>query len=122
VRLKDGSMVWLDAETRAVLPLDPVTACLDAGEVEGEVFITPEALLSLPPRIDGSLVERRLSTSPEHDCSRLPNSEFPALGETVRSDDLQGTVIALDPVERRVTISTGPNDTRVIPVDELSSG
>ena len=115
-------MVWLDAGTSTVLPLAPVTACLAAGEQEGEVFITPEALLTLPPRIDGSLVERRLPTSAERDCGDLPNSEFPALGETVRSDDLQGTVVALDPVERRVTISSGPDNTKVVPWDELSSG
>lgn len=122
MRLRDGSVVWLDAGSHDIRPLDGVMARLATGEAEGVVFVIPEAMLSPAPRLDGLVIDSWIVSPLDHDCSYLPGSEFPALGETVGSGDFRGTVVALDPVERRVTIARGANETSVVPLDELSGG
>jgi hypothetical protein len=120
VRLQDGSVVWLDAGSHGIRQLDRAIVRLAAGEVEGAVFVTPEAMLSPPPRVDGLVVKSWTSSPPDRDCNFLPGSEFPVLGERVRSGDLEGTVVALDPVERRVTFAHGTDETSVVPLEDLS--
>lgn len=115
-------MVWLDAGNHALAPLSPVTVRLEGAETEGTVFITPEGLLSTPPRIDGLVIASQPPPQPDPACSHLPGSEFPALGETVQHGDVQGTVISLDPAERRVTISPENDGPIVVSWDSSANG
>jgi hypothetical protein len=120
VRLSDGRLVWLDAGVHDIQPLDLVTAQLAAGEAEGLVYVTPEALVSPPPHIEGLVIDCRPRARSDQDCNKLPGAEFPALGESVRSGDIAGTVIALDPVNQRMTIGHGDGETSVVSLDTLA--
>jgi hypothetical protein len=120
VRLADGRMVWLDAGDLALVPLSQVKVRLPGGDEPGEVFVSPAELLSPPSHIDGLLIEAHDPRRPEGDCSELPGSEFPALGETVRRAGGEGTVVALDPAERRITIAHGADALTVVMLDDVT--
>jgi hypothetical protein len=122
VRLEDGLVVWLDAGDFSIAPLGHVTAHLAAGDEEGQVFVTPEQILSPPTRIDGVIIHYYSPVQSDQVCTDLPGSEFPTLGETVRRGDVSGIVIALDPVERRVTIAPEDAAPLVVSLDDIPSG
>ena len=115
VRLDDGRMVWLDAAEVEVVPLSWVKVRLVDGDRDGDVFVTPDEFLNTPAHLDGIVVESRPPHSPDPDCSYLPGSEFPALGETVRRGEFEGMIVALDPVQQQVTIAPASGTPMVVP-------
>jgi hypothetical protein len=119
VRLDDGRTVWLDAGDLSVAPLDRATALLEGTEWEGEVIVPPERLLSPPDRIDGLLVKLGPPALDEDECEYLPGAEFPVLGQSVQWGEIAGTVVALDPAERRVTIAHSGGSESVFSLGEL---
>ena len=120
VRLKGGRVVWLDAGTISVAPLDCATADVDGNACQGEVFVAPEQLLSPPNRIDGRLLESHPPAPAKQDCDHLPGAQLPVLGQAMRWGAVRGAVMALDPANDRVTIAHGDGSQTVLPLRELS--
>jgi hypothetical protein len=120
VRLDDGRTVWLDARDLTVVALDRATAQLDGSEWEGEVFVAPEQMVSPPDGVDGLLTQSQPPSLSEDTCGHLPGSEFPTLGQTVQGEGIAGTVVALDPAERRVTIAHSGGAETVLSLGDLA--
>ncbi len=115
-------MVWLDADEAGIVPLSRVSVRLVDGDTHGEVFVTPEEFLTPPAHLDGIVVESRPPLPPDPDCAYLPGSEFPALGEMVQQGEVEGIVVALDPVQRQVTISAENGSPTLVPWDDRAGG
>jgi hypothetical protein len=115
-------VVWLDAGTLSVAPLDWATALVGGNALEGEVFVAPEQLLSPPDQIDGRLLESRAAVPADRDCNYLPGAELPVLGQAVQWGAIRAAVVALDPANDRVTIAPGDGGQTVVPLKDLSDG
>jgi hypothetical protein len=122
VRLIGGSAVWLDAGDLSAAPLDRATVRIDGSIRAGEVFVAPEQVLSPPDRVDGLLVESHAPQAGDEDCDYLPGAELPTLGQAVQWGSIRGTVVALDPVEDRVTIEHSGDTQMVISLGDISGG
>lgn len=120
VRLIAGDMVWLDAGSLALRSLDRVVAHLPDGDVPGEVFVTPEDLISFSAESQGCVLESHAPSQPVDDCSTLPGSEFPVLGRRVRSGAVSGTVVALEVVARRVTIAVEGAEESTVALEDIT--
>jgi hypothetical protein len=106
VRTAEGRAYWVDSGEIRVEPLDAVVVCTPDGEVEGEVFVAPEALVGTSPECEGTVVQVRARRYSEGECGNLPGADMPPLGSTMNG----GTVIGVDSVNRTVIIRDAVGD------------
>jgi hypothetical protein len=110
VRLNDGRMIWVDALSSEMHPLDRVEVRLSEGDVEGRVFVTPEQIVRMPERIHGAVLARKRQSVGGETSDALPGSEMPPLGSRISSAMIEGMVVRLDPVARTILVRTSESE------------
>ncbi|HEX6510553.1 MAG TPA: hypothetical protein VF221_23235 [Chloroflexota bacterium] len=114
VRLPDGRAFWVDAGMHRLRPLDSVLLSLNGTSVQGTIFVAPEQLLSAVEVDEADLIEVLEADGVRHRCDDLPGAELPPLGSQL----LKGTVRAIDPIRRQVTLQLHDGEEVTFPLAE----
>lgn len=110
VWLPDRGLIWADAGDLQIHTLDFVAVRLqdreDTQGVPGQVYVTPEQLVGVPPEVSGVIVRTIQKAPAEKDWRSLPGSTMPPLATQVHTRDGDGQVTSIDPLAETVTFTT----------------
>lgn len=115
-----GRRVWAIAERVTVAPLDRVVILEDGETAEGVVLIAPAQIVHGSPRANARVVARIGPMDAREDLQFLPGADLPPLLSEVRTRSLEGRVVLLEPVDRRIHVSVDEAEPIVLAAEEVT--
>ena len=122
IELEDGARVWSDVGELELDPLERVVVETRDGPQTGWVFAAPADIVSATAEPSATVVARVPAVSIEARCDRLPGAEMPPLGTRFRTQSGEGTIVRIDPIEKRVTVRMEDGDELEIALSPNAAG